>query len=72
MTDYDEGARVEVYDPDRDQWCPGTVEGITQTSMGSITVVRSDDLFEYDLPLMWAVPVRAVDALVRPLVETTS
>jgi hypothetical protein len=68
MTDYEEGARVEVYDPDHGRWCPGTVEGITQTSMGSITVVKSDDLFEHDLPLLWAVPVRAVDTLVRPLV----
>lgn len=69
MTDYDDDARVEVFDPDRDRWCPGTVQGTEQTAMGSILVVRSDSEIEYDLPLLWAVPIRAVDALVRPLLE---
>lgn len=68
MTTYDEGARVEVYDPDRGRWCPGTVQDVAETSPDNLVVVRSDAEFEGDLPLLWAVPVRALDDLVRPLV----
>lgn len=74
MTDYQEGARVEVYDADRERWCPGTVQSTWhQTAitdgpgipLDDVIVVKSDDEFEYDLPLTWAVPAPAADRLIR-------
>lgn len=70
---YAEGDRVEVYDGDRGRWCPGVVQSVwnkveffAPPALSSrIMVVRSDDEFEGDLPLMWGVPIEAVSTLVR-------
>lgn len=64
MTEYNPGDRVEVFDGDRDRWCPGVVQqwwtaqdlADAKVPAQRVLVVKSDDEFEYDLPLTWGIP----------------
>lgn len=64
-SDFVAGDRVEVWDGDRNRWCPGTVQqwwtaqALTEAKVphgARVLVVKSDNEFEGHLPLTWAIP----------------
>jgi len=63
---FDEGTRVEVYDPDHDEWLHGVIEDIAVHIAGhQFVIVATDNATAYDLPLKIAVPDNRVDEWLR-------